>query len=160
MLKIAEDCTHLLAERHKHIAFAESATAGYLMAAFACTEHSEVLSGGIVCYNAAIKTGLLGVSGETIEQFTAESIPVTEAIATGLSALIPADYHIGVTGLLKPGGSETAEKPVGTIYTCILENEIKLTGKSVFAGSPEEIRDQCLEAICMLLIEKISLAHL
>lgn len=158
--KIVDDCAELLAKHHKQIAFAESATAGYLMAAFACATHSEVLSGGIVCYNASIKTELLAVDPQIINQFTAESIPATEAIAMGLVPLIPADYHIGVTGLLKPGGSETAEKPVGTIYTCIVEDGEKLTNKTSFSGSPEQIRDQCLESICMLLIEKMSLNNL
>jgi nicotinamide mononucleotide (NMN) deamidase PncC len=40
---------------------------------------------------------------------------VTEAIARGLTTLIPADIHIGITGLPCPGGSETAEKPIGTM---------------------------------------------
>jgi len=158
--KIVEDCSLLLARRHKRIAFAESATAGYLMAAFACSAHSEVLSGGIVCYDASIKTDLLSVDPDLIDQFTAESIPATEAIAAGLAKLMSADYYIGVTGLLKPGGSESPEKPVGTIYTSIFENEGKLTTKNTFSGTPEQIRDQCLETICMLLIEKISLPHL
>ena len=158
--KIVEDCSALLAKQHKFIAFAESATAGYLMASFACTPHSEVLSGGIVCYDAAIKTSILSVNPTTIEQFTAESIPVTQAIAEGLSKLIKADFHIGITGLLKPGGSENPEKPVGTIYTTIIENQEKLTDKSIYTGSPEAIRDKCLERLCMMLIEKLSLSHL
>lgn len=159
--KIVEDCSRLLAKRHKRIAFAESATAGYLMAAFACTEDSgSVLAGGIVCYDARIKTDLLGVDQQLIEQYSAESIPVTEAITIGVSKLIPSDCQIGVTGLLKPGGSEREDKPVGTIYTCILENGEKLTNKAAFSGTPEQIRDQCLEQICMLLIEKLSLSDL
>lgn len=158
--KIVDDCASLLAKKRKKVAFAESATAGYLMAAFACSAHSEVLSGGIVCYDASVKTALLAVDPKMIDQFTAESIPVTEAIAVGLISLISADYHIGITGLLKPGGSETAEKPVGTIYTSIVEHGEKLTNKTHFPGPPEQIRDQCLETICMLLIEKMTLPHL
>ena len=158
--QIVEDCATLLAGRHKRIAFAESATAGYLMAAFACCEHSEVLSGGVVCYDAAIKTNLLGVDQKIIDQYTAESIPVTEGIARGLSTLIDADYHIGITGLLKEGGSESTDKPVGTIYMSILDRGRKLTHKLIFHGSPENIRTECLEKICMLLIQKISLITL
>jgi len=157
-MKNVENLANLLAKRNKRIAFVESATAGYLMAAFACCEHSEVLSGGIVCYDASIKTDLLGVDPKLIKEFTAESTPVTEAITQGLTNLIPADYYIGITGLLKPGGSESPEKPVGTIYTCIIENTDKLSVKSLCNGTPEEIRDQCLEMTCMLLIEKISLS--
>ncbi|GAB3361226.1 hypothetical protein GCM10027566_27520 [Arachidicoccus ginsenosidivorans] len=155
---IVESLADLLAQRNKRIAFAESATAGYLMSAFACCVHYEVLSGGIVCYDASIKTNLLGVDPKMIDANSAESTPVTEAITQGLRVLIPADYYIGITGLLKPGGSESPAKPVGTIYTCIIENTDKLSVKNLFEGTAEQIRDQCLEKTCMLLIEKLSMS--
>ncbi|SEA16563.1 nicotinamide-nucleotide amidase [Arachidicoccus rhizosphaerae] len=158
--QLAEDCAKLLAQNHKKVAFAESATAGFLMACFSCCKHSEVLSGGIVCYDAAIKTSLLGVDQAVIDVYTAESIPVTEGIAKGLSNLINSDYYIGITGLLKPGGSETVDKPVGTMYVTIYEKDDKLTHKYIFSGSPENIRNECLARICMLLIEKITLSVL
>jgi nicotinamide mononucleotide (NMN) deamidase PncC len=50
------------------------------------------------------KTGLLKVPKYLIEGFTPESMEVTESIARGLSSVIPADIHIGITGLPCPGG--------------------------------------------------------
>ncbi len=58
--KIA-DCSKLMAEKKLTIAFAESATAGWLCSEFALTEESgQVLKGGITCYDASLKVSLLG----------------------------------------------------------------------------------------------------
>ncbi|QEC74370.1 hypothetical protein FSB73_20110 [Arachidicoccus ginsenosidivorans] len=44
------------------------------------------------------------------------------------------------------------------MYTCIIENTDKLSVKNLFEGTAEQIRDQCLEKTCMLLIEKLSMS--
>lgn len=62
--------------------------------------------------DAAIKESLLGVPEQQLKTFTPESEIVTLSITAGIQKLIPADIHIGCTGLTCPGGSETAEKPV------------------------------------------------
>ena len=50
-----------------------------------------------------------------IEQYTAESAEVTAAMATqGHKLFKGANIIIACTGLLKPGGSASSEKPVGT----------------------------------------------
>ncbi|WP_244216042.1 CinA family protein [Pedobacter kyonggii] len=103
------------------IAFAERATAGRLTAEFSMAEDAgDFLKGGIACYDAILKEDLLKVAHSLIKEFTPESMEVTKAITLGLSQIIPASIHIGITGLTCPGGSETPEKPVGTmsIYAC------------------------------------------
>lgn len=84
------ECCCLLMDRHLNIAFAESATTGKFL-----------------------KEDLLHVPHKLIEQFTAASEPVTEAIAVGLKQLINADIYIDITGLPSPGGSEM---PVDTMF--------------------------------------------
>src|ERR1700743_1989036 len=55
-------CSKFMAEKGLTIAFAESATAGWLCSEFALTEESgKVLKGGIACYDASLKVSLLGV---------------------------------------------------------------------------------------------------
>jgi nicotinamide-nucleotide amidase len=55
-------CSKLMAAQGLTIAFAESATAGWLCSEFALTEESgKVLKGGIACYDADLKVKLLGV---------------------------------------------------------------------------------------------------
>src|ERR1700712_4976939 len=101
-------CSKLMAEKGLSIAFAESATAGWLCSEFALTpESGKVLMGGITCYDASLKESLLKVPHQIIKDFTPESQEVTDELAKRLHRLINADVCVGVTGLTTPGGSET-----------------------------------------------------
>ena len=83
-----------MADKGLTIAFAESATAGWLCSEFALTEESgKVLKGGIACYDANLKVALLKVPQELIDEFTPESMEVTREMAYRLRALIPSDIR-------------------------------------------------------------------
>ena len=151
-------CSRLIAEKDFTISFAESATAGWLCSEFALTEQSgQVLKGGIACYDADLKVSLLGVPQGLIDQFTPESMEVTREMAYRLGKLIPADIYVTVTGLTTPGGSETPEKPVGTMFVFVLINGQPTSFRKVFAGSCEEIIHQTICATAELLISELSL---
>jgi len=138
------------------IAFAESATAGRLAAEFSLTENSgDILIGGLVCYDACIKEDILGIEKSFLEEYTPESAEVTKAMAVQLRAFIKSDIQIAVTGLTTPGGSETVQKPVGTIFIHILIGESSIALRKVFEGSPEQIVMQAID-----LIEKTITAEL
>ncbi|KQM78483.1 damage-inducible protein CinA [Pedobacter sp. Leaf216] len=143
----------MLITKKLSLAFAESATAGHLTANFSLIDNAgNFLKGGIACYDASLKEALLNVDHALIEKFTPESMEVTKAIAEGLKGLIPADIHIGVTGLTCPGGSETTEKPVGTMFVYAHSN-----GKHIFSermnfhGNQTEIVAGTVERIAQLL---------
>lgn len=154
--KIA-DCAKLLAEKNLSIAFVESATAGWLCSEFALTEQSgQVLKGGITCYDASLKESLLGVSRELIEQYTPESQEVTNDLALRLGKLIAADIHVAVTGLTTPGGSETPEKPVGTMFVSALISGKLVPARFCFTGHCEAIIKQTIAAAAELLITKVT----
>lgn len=152
--KTIEECGRLLSAKGINIAFAESATAGRAAMEFSlCKDSGKFLRGGIVCYDACLKEELLHVSKELIEQYTPESAEVSYAIAIGMQQLMMADIHIGITGLTASGGSETAEKPVGTMFICGIFGEFKIFDhREVFTGSPEEIILQTVERTAALLI--------
>ncbi|QKJ33276.1 CinA family protein [Mucilaginibacter mali] len=153
--KIA-DCAKLLAERKLRIAFVESATAGWLCSEFALTEQSgQVLEGGITCYNADLKKSLLGVPHDLIEKFTPESQEVTDELARRLGKLMPADIFVAVTGLTTPGGSETAEKPVGTMFVSVLVKDHLFSERYEFKGNCEEVIKQTIVAAAALVISHI-----
>lgn len=146
-------CSRLMAERGLTVAFAESATAGWLCSEFALTEESgKVLKGGIACYDANLKVQLLKVPQELIDKFTPESMEVTREMAYRLAKMIDSDIQITVTGLTTPGGSETPEKPVGTMFVFTLINGREASFRKVFTGSCEEIIHQTIEATAELLI--------
>jgi len=138
------------------IAFAESATAGWLCSEFALTEESgKVLKGGIACYDADLKVDLLKVPQDLIDRFTPESMEVTREMAYRLRALIPSDIQVTVTGLTTPGGSETPEKPVGTMFVFALINGREASFRKVFSGSCEQVIHQTVEAAAELLIQEL-----
>lgn len=148
-----------MAEKGLTIAFAESATAGWLCSEFALTEDSgKVLKGGIACYDADLKVSLLGVPQDLIDEFTPESMEVTREMAYRLGKLIPADIYVTVTGLTAPGGSETPEKPVGTMFVFALVNNEPASFRKVFSGSCEEIIHQTIQATAELLISAMKKA--
>jgi nicotinamide-nucleotide amidase len=154
--KIAE-CARILAKNKLTIAFAESATAGWLCSEFALTEQSgQVLKGGITCYDASLKVSLLGVPQQLIDQCTPESMEVTKEMAYRLGKLIPADVYVTVTGLTTPGGSETAEKPVGTMFVYALIRDNSASFREVFKGSCEEIIHQTIEKTADMIIARLN----
>lgn len=148
----------LLIGKNLTLAFAESATAGRASAAFslAC-EAGKFLKGGFVCYDAALKCDVLYVSQEILDKFSPESMEVTYAISLGLTKLIPADIHIGITGLPCPGGSENIAKPVGTMFICaLLHGELWFSERILLHGSHKQIVDQTVDLVAAKLIDSLS----
>lgn len=147
-------CGKLLASSNFTIAFAESATAGRAAAEFALLpESGRILKGGIVCYDAAIKVDLLGIDQSIIDQYTPESAEVTELLALRLGKHIPADVQVGITGLTTPGGSESAEKPVGTMFLHVIVRGQSHAVRQAFQGSPEQIVLQAIDRLADKIIE-------
>lgn len=150
-------CSKLMAGKGLTVAFAESATAGWLCSEFALTEESgKVLMGGIACYDADLKVKLLKVPQELIDEFTPESMEVTREMAYRLRELIGSDIQVTVTGLTTPGGSETPEKPVGTMFVFALIKDKEASFRKVFSGSCEDVIHQTIEATADMLARELS----
>jgi nicotinamide-nucleotide amidase len=61
---------------------------------------------------------------------------------------------VAVTGLLTPGGSETPEKPVGTIFIhIILPHNRYCAHREVFKGNAESIIKQTIDKTGILLTD-------
>ena len=121
-MQVLKQCCNLLEQKKLTIAFIESASSGYLSSQFSIYKHSgaDILLGGLVSYDPSIKCEILKIDPALIQQYTAESIEVTEAMALhGHRLFRHADIIVSCTGLLKPGGSTTPEKPEGTFYIAI-----------------------------------------
>jgi nicotinamide-nucleotide amidase len=115
------------------IAFAESMTAGMLFNEFSkVSGASEVLKGSLVTYNPELKISLLNVDPTSIDKFTPESQEVATEMVKGLAKIISADIAIAVTGLASEGGSESPEKPVGTVFISLLYKNKLHEFKTIF----------------------------
>jgi nicotinamide-nucleotide amidase len=152
---ILESCK-ALAENNLTITFAESATAGSLCAAYALApESGKVLKGGIVCYDAVLKEHILHIPPGLIKKYTPESAEVTEQLCRKLKKLINADVYVAVTGLTTPGGSETQEKPVGSMFIHMLWEEKSIGVREVYRGKPEEIISQAIDRAARMTLDLI-----
>ena len=154
--KVVIDCARAIAEKGWNIAFIESVTAGRMCAEFALTPSSgKILRGGLSCYDFFVKEQLLHIPSNTIEKYTAESAEVTSLLAKGGTRLFNTTVTVAVTGLASPGGTETKEKPVGTIFFNIIAKNKEIAYREIFNGSPEEIILQAIDKAAELIIKEI-----
>lgn len=153
-------CCHTLLEKNLTISFAESVTTGKLIYDFSSVpDCGKILKGSIVCYDASVKQDLFKISEEIIEKYTPESQEVTRLLADGLKILMPADIIVAVTGLASPGGSESPEKPVGTIFVNGYIKQKAWMTRLYFEGSPDEIIAQTSDAIASILLDELTKLH-
>lgn len=150
-------CSQILAKQKLNIAFVESATAGRLCSEFSLVpESGKILLGGLVCYDANLKKDILGVPDEIIEKYTPESAQVTKELAIRLRNLMNADICVAVTGLTTAGGSETPEKPVGTMFIHVSYGDRQIAAHEVFGETPEEIILKTVDLAAKLVTEELT----
>jgi len=140
-----------LKQSNKTITFAESCTGGRIAAEFtAVSGASSVLNGSVVSYANEIKSQWLGVKEETLIQYGAVSKETVEEMLTGILKMASADYAIAVSGIAGPTGG-TNEKPVGTVYIGIKNNEHSVVQLHHFKGDRESIQKQATKRAITLL---------
>jgi nicotinamide-nucleotide amidase len=136
-----------LKEHDLSIAFAESMTCGMAMRMGNVSGTSEVFTGSIVCYDTSVKTGLLKIPARMIKKFTPESQQVTDKLAQHLTKKMRTDISAAITGLAAPGGSESKQKPVGTVFISVYVKGKLYREKKKFNGSPLEIKQKACSAM-------------
>jgi competence/damage-inducible protein CinA-like protein len=130
----------LLRKIHATVSVAESATGGMLGERLSSVPgSSEYFAGGFITYNDAMKAGLLGVPAELIEQHSAVSPEVAEAMATGARRRTGSNYALSVTGIAGPdGGTERA--PLGTMYVGLADAAGTHVAHRQYLGDRQRIR--------------------
>jgi nicotinamide-nucleotide amidase len=116
---------------------------------------SAVFLGGIVAYDNAVKTSMLGVSGAVIEAYGAVSEETAVAMARGARCALGTDLAIATTGIAGPGGG-TPEKPVGLVWFALAcgDEEVE-TRRLTFPGTRSDIRERATMAALGLLWRKV-----
>jgi len=98
------------------LATAESCTGGLLASTLTdCPGSSDWYTGSVVAYSNDVKTRLLGVKPEILEQHGAVSEAVVLAMAEGVLKTVGANVSVAVSGIAGPSGG-TPDKPVGTVW--------------------------------------------
>ena len=130
----------MLRKLHATVAVAESATGGLLGDRFSSVPgSSEYFLGGLITYTKAMKTELLGVLPEVLEEFGAVSKETAEAMAIGARRRTNATYALSITGLAGPdsGGEKV---PVGTVFVGIADAAGNYVAHRQFIGDRTRIR--------------------
>ena len=110
---------HELRRQGKTVACAESCTGGLIAKRLTdIPGSSAAVLGGFVTYTTEMKIRHLGVSPETIEQYTELSEQTAAEMARGARMATGADIGISTTGLAGPGGGSEG-CPVGTVFVGI-----------------------------------------
>jgi len=141
----------LLRARQARLVVAESCTGGLLGARItAVPGASSVFIGGVVAYEDVVKSGMLDVPPELLEQFGAVSEQVVSAMAEGVQRQFAVDAALAITGIAGPTGG-TADKPVGTVWLAARVGARARTLKRIFPGDRGEIRARAAQAALDLL---------
>lgn len=141
---IKEKVYHLLKQKNKNIAAAESLTGGLF--ADGIISHpgaSNVFQGALVCYDTKVKTDVLRVSPQTVAEKGTISSECAMEMAENICDVMDAAIGISFTG---NAGPETVEdKPVGTVYIGISDLSAERTVESFqLHGDRESIRRQAV----------------
>jgi nicotinamide-nucleotide amidase len=137
---IVLECTR----RSLTIAVAESLTGGLVVAELvAVPGASAVVLGGVVAYNTAIKSSLLGVDEVLLADRGAVDPDVAVQMATGVRSRMavaqrPADIGISTTGVAGPEPQDG--QPVGTVYLGISTASGAKSIELHLTGTRSEIR--------------------
>lgn len=141
------------------LATAESCTGGLI--ANALTDQpgaSACFHGAIIAYDNRIKETLLGIPSAMLEQDGAVSAPVAALMAQNARSHLAVDIALSVSGIAGPSGG-TIQKPVGTVFIALADqNDVKVD-KFIFDGPPKETenrrqyirRESCSKALKMMV---------
>ena len=154
-----KQCCDALEKHQLKIAFIESASSGYLCSQFSIYKNSgaDILLGSLVSYDPSIKISILKIEPSLIEQYTAESVEVTDAMAIhGQKLFKTADFIIACTGLLKPGGSASPTKPQGTFYISILQHNTLHRFEYLIDASPVQRLKRLTQSVAEELLHLIN----
>ena len=138
------------------LVLAESMTCGLAaMKLSSCIGVSDVLLASLVCYTPKAKMQLLQVKPATIQHHTCESHEVTGEMAGNLSKLVKANVYAAITGLASSDGSETKDKPVGSVFYAVRYKRKTHDFRKVFRGTPLEIKKKATAEFYHLILKVI-----
>ena len=152
---LEEVLVKMLTKKKQTMATAESCTGGLLVNRITNVPGaSAVLLAGYIAYSNGAKIDILGVDPKLIEKHGAVSEEVARSMADGARKRARSTYALATTGVAGPsGGSE--EKPVGTVYVALAdENDMKIK-KLFFPSDRETFKQLTAQATFEMLRRKL-----
>ena len=105
---------------------------------------------GIIAYDYAAKTKLLGVPLPLLKKHGAVSRQVASSMAQGVRKILRTDYGLSITGIAGPGGA-TKAKPVGLVFIAVDTKQKTLVKKFLFKGTRLAIKKQASQTALKML---------
>jgi nicotinamide-nucleotide amidase len=141
--------------REMTVVVAESCTGGLLGSRLtAVPGSSDIVRGGVIAYDNAVKESTLGVTRSDLDEHGAVSEPVARAMATGVRKVIPARASLSITGIAGPGGG-TEAKPVGTVWIALdVQGDVQAR-RYAMVGDRGEIRHRSAQAALEMLRRRL-----
>ena len=137
------------------VATAESCTGGNIAHELTSIPGSSVaVKGGVVAYCNEVKTNVLGVSRQTLEEFGAVSEPVVRQMAEGARRVLGADCAMATSGIAGPGGA-TPGKPVGTVCIAVSIPSATIASTFHFPGSRLRVIDRSTQTALLRLLRAL-----
>jgi PncC family amidohydrolase len=153
---IVAEVGEALRKRGLTLATAESCTGGLVGHWITnISGSSDYYKGGITAYANNVKTEILHVAREIVEEKGAVSAECAEAMANGVRTLLDSDIGISTTGIAGPTGG-TPEKPVGLVYIAVATKDYVYHEKHIFHGDREGNKHEAADAALELLIRYLS----
>ncbi len=142
-----------------YIAVAESCTGGMVGGRITSVPgSSEYFSGGVIAYSNRLKTSLLGVPSELIDEEGAVSESVARAMAIGVIRATGSQVGLSTTGVAGPGSSD--KKPPGTVYIAVKTPKVLDVKALPLSGSRREIRELTVSGALYFLVRVLEKADL
>ena len=153
MADTAQEAGNLLREKGLTLGLVESATGGLISHLLTnIPGSSDCYKGSVTAYSNDVKTEVVGVKKDTINEYGAVSCQVAEEMAQGGRKLLDVDICLADTGIAGPAGA-TPEKPVGLFCIGLSHKTGTQSQKHNFRGSREQNKQRAAEAALTWLKE-------
>lgn len=115
---------------------------------------STFFKGGVVTYANELKTAVIGVSGELIEELGVTSGKVALEMAKGGKALLNVDICLAFTGNAGPTVLDNKEK--GDVYLAIVYRDLEIVEHYHIEGERENVRKESVKKAWKLLFRVLN----
>ena len=150
-MRLEEKVYKKFTQTHKTLAIAESCTGGLIGDCLTNVPGaSSIFLLGIIAYDYAAKTKVLGIPLALLKKHGAVSAPVASAMARNVRKILDTDYGLGITGIAGPTGA-TKNKPIGLVFIAINTGSKTIVKRCLFKGNRTTIKKQASQTALKML---------
>ena len=145
-MSLEQEIGNLLRQKGLTLGLVESASGGLISHRITNVPgSSDYYQGSVTAYSNEVKTKVVGVRQDTINQYGAVSSQVAEEMAQGGRKVLAADICLADTGIAGPSGAAPG-KPVGLFYIGLCHGAGTYSQKHNFQGDREQNKRNAAEA--------------